>query len=402
MKASVVNYVQNCEVCKQTKSENNLYPGLLQPLEVPQGAWTHLSMDFIEGLPKSEGKNVILVVVDRFSKYGHFIPLSHPYTATSIAKLFLDNIVKLHGQPSSIVSDRDPIFTSVFWKELFKLMGIDLRFTSAYHPQSDGQTEWLNQCLENYLRACTNQHPHKWMNWISMAEYCYNTNYHTSLKNTPFFVLYGYKPPHFSLDPYLKSPSIEASSYIQNRAEVVQMIKENLLKAQERMKYFADLKRVDREFAVGDEVYLKLQPFRQNSVVLRHNLKLAYKYYGPYKVLEKIGKVAYRLQLPEGAKIHDVFYVSLLKKKLSPLCSPVPTLPHTDNNGALVTVPQQILNSRKLQQPKGEVQQILVKWSNLPSNHATWENLSDFQAKYPNFDPWGQGSSPGGVMSWPT
>lgn len=134
LKSHVIAFVQNCETCQMTKSENTRYPGLLQPLTVPDQAWTHLSMDFIEGLPKSDGKNVILVVIDRFSKYAHFVALSHPYTAISVAKIFLDHVVKLHGLPQSIVTDRDPVFTSIFWTELFKLLGVDLNFSSAYHP----------------------------------------------------------------------------------------------------------------------------------------------------------------------------------------------------------------------------------------------------------------------------
>lgn len=118
----MISYVQNFDIYKKANHDNTHYPCLLQPLEIPQWAWSHLSKDFIEGLPRYEGKNVILVVVDRFSKYAHFVALSHPYTPASVAKLFLENIVKLHGYPSGIMTDRDPIFTSSFWKELFKLI----------------------------------------------------------------------------------------------------------------------------------------------------------------------------------------------------------------------------------------------------------------------------------------
>lgn len=131
------------------------YPGLLQPLPVPSRAWEHITMDFIEGLPKSGGKEVIFVVVDRFTKYAHFIALSHPYMASQIAQLFLDNICKLHGNPISITSDRDPVFTSLFWKELFKGLGVQIKLSSAYHPQTNGQMERLNKCLEGYLRCIT-------------------------------------------------------------------------------------------------------------------------------------------------------------------------------------------------------------------------------------------------------
>jgi hypothetical protein len=151
MKQEVESYVKQCKNCQQAKHELCKYPGLLDPLSIPQQSWADIYMDFIEGLPKSNGFSVILVIMDRFTKYDHFFPVKHPYSAASIAELFLDNIVKLHGVPKSIVSDRDKVFTSSFWTELFKLLQTDLKFSSAYHPQSDGQTKRVNQSLEMYL-----------------------------------------------------------------------------------------------------------------------------------------------------------------------------------------------------------------------------------------------------------
>lgn len=136
-----------------------------------------------------------MVVVDRLTKYSHFIPLSHPYKATDVAQSFLDNVYKHHGLPMSIVTDRDPILTSRFWKELMNKLGIKLNMSSAYHPQTDGQTERINQCLENYLRSMAFDQQKKWARWLSLAEWWYNTNYHSSLKTTPFQALYGYPPP---------------------------------------------------------------------------------------------------------------------------------------------------------------------------------------------------------------
>ena len=132
-----MDHICNCEVSQRNKTEHLRPGGLLQTLEIPSAVWADIAMDFVEALPKVNGKSVILTVVDRFSKFAHFVPLSHPYTAASVAKVFFQEIVRLHGLPSSIVSDRDPVFTSAFWKELFCLAEVKLQFTSAFHPQSD-------------------------------------------------------------------------------------------------------------------------------------------------------------------------------------------------------------------------------------------------------------------------
>jgi hypothetical protein len=162
LKSDVEQFVKQCSICQQAKSERIHPSRLLQPLPIPLGAWQDLCLDFIEGLPKSEGYSYILVVVDRYSKYAHFFPLKHPYTTAQVAQIFLDNVVKLHGVPKSLVSDRDKIFTSSFWKHLFTLLRTKLALSTAYHPQSDGQTERVNQCLEMYLRCVVHSTPSKW------------------------------------------------------------------------------------------------------------------------------------------------------------------------------------------------------------------------------------------------
>jgi hypothetical protein len=141
------------------------------------------------------------MVIDKFSKYGHFIPLSHPYTALPIAQLFLNNIYKLHGMPKFLISDRDKLFTITLWQELLRLSETALNMSTAYHPQPDGQTERPNQCLETYLRCLVQACPTKWSQWLPLAEYWYNTTYHSALQNTPFEVLYGHPPHHFGIVP---------------------------------------------------------------------------------------------------------------------------------------------------------------------------------------------------------
>jgi hypothetical protein len=153
MKAYITEQVTNCPIYQFSKSKKVHYPRLLDPLDIPTAKWSEISMDFIEGLSTSNGMNVIQVIVDRLTKYAHFLPLSHPYTVHKVATLFLDHIFKLHGLPKIIVSDKDKIFTSKLWQELFSALNVNLHFSTAYHPESDGQTEKVNHCLEQYLRT---------------------------------------------------------------------------------------------------------------------------------------------------------------------------------------------------------------------------------------------------------
>jgi hypothetical protein len=166
MKGAIQDYVKSCDVCQRQKYLASSPGGLLQPLPVPEQIWEDISMDFITGLPKSKGFEAILVVVDRLSKYSHFIPLKHPYTARSIPEVFCKEIVRLHGLPMTIVSDRDPVFMSNFWREMFRMQGTQLKMSSAYHPESDGQTEVVNRCLETYLRCFIVDQPKNWVLWV--------------------------------------------------------------------------------------------------------------------------------------------------------------------------------------------------------------------------------------------
>jgi hypothetical protein len=194
-KQVVQDHVHACTICQRNKVEHLHPAGLLQPLPVPTRVWEDISMDFEEGLPRVNGKSVILTVVDRQSKYAHFLPLGHPYTATSVAHVFFNEVVRLHGIPLSIVSDRDPVFTSAFWTELFRLAGVKLTMSSAFHPQTDGQSEAANRVIGMYLRCLTGDRPRQWLRWLPWAEYCFNTAFQSSLRTTPFQVVYGWPPP---------------------------------------------------------------------------------------------------------------------------------------------------------------------------------------------------------------
>ena len=181
-------------------------------------------MDFVEGLPTSGSANAILVVVDKFSKFAHFIALKHPFATKTVAQLFLDNVYHLHGLPTSIISDCDKIFTSQFWQALFKVAGTSLRLSSSYHPQADGQTERVNQCLDTFLHCFTHSCPSKWHRWLSLAEYWYNTSFHSALGKSPFEVLYGCTPRHMGLDVESVASVPDLQSWLAGRRHMQELI----------------------------------------------------------------------------------------------------------------------------------------------------------------------------------
>jgi hypothetical protein len=254
LKLDVEQFVKQCSICQQAKHSHNHPSGLLQPLPIPHGAWQEWTMDFVEGLPASEGYNSILVVVDRYTKYAHFIPLKHPFTAHTVARAVLDNVIKLHGFPKSVVSDRDRVFTSAFCKELFTMFDTKLLRSTAYHPQTDGQSERVNQCLEMYLRCSVQESPKRWKSWLPLAEIWYNTSYHTALGCSPFKALYGYEHDSGMVLPVDATLSSEAVESIKEHNTHMLLLKEHLLKAQNRMKLQADRQRSDRSFQVGDQI----------------------------------------------------------------------------------------------------------------------------------------------------
>lgn len=393
MKQQIRNYVQTCNTCQQAKPERVNYPGLLEPLEVPPGAWHTITMDFIDGLPQSGRFNCLLVIVDKFTRYAHFLPLQHPFSASKVALSFLDNVYKLHGLPKVIISDRDPVFTSKFWKELFRHIGTELRMSTPYHPQTDGQTGRVNQCVETYLRYFVHAYPKRWSYWLSLAEFWYNNSFHSAIKNTPFVALYGREPRHWGIEPAstCKVPALQ--EWIEERKLMQDLLQQQLNRARQQMKHQADKQRTFREYSVGDSVYIKLQPYVQTSVERRASHKLSFKYFGPYKITKAINPVAYEVQLPAGSQIHPVMHVSQLRTALLPGISASPTLPTYD---ALPVIPVELLETR-WRKFNGELrQQGRVRWSDPLMTETTWEDMDWLRHRFPNTEPWGQGSSQGG------
>ncbi|KAD7477187.1 hypothetical protein E3N88_00323 [Mikania micrantha] len=317
-----------------------------RPLPIPNRIWEDISLDFIVGLPLSHKVDTIFVVVDRLSKYAHFLPLKHPFTAKMVANLFCKEIVRLHGFPRSIISDRDTIFLSNLWQELFRLGHTSLKMSTSYHPQTDGQTEVVNRCLEAYLRCFAHEQPLQWSSFLVWAEYSYNTGFHTSLQTTPFNVVYGRDPS--ILHPYVlgDTNNAELESQLVTCDQMLQLLRANLQKAQDRMKSQLDQQRRELNFNVGDAVFLRIQPYRQKSLAKRRFEKLSPRFYGPYFITKRVGPVAYELALPDNSRIHPVFHVSMLKPARGVLpSSPAAPLPLT-KDWEVDLQPAQVLSHR--------------------------------------------------------
>ncbi|XP_071680355.1 uncharacterized protein [Lolium perenne] len=363
---------------------------------------TVVSLDFVEGLPKSSGFTTILVVVDKLTKYAHFLPLSHPYTAAQVAQLYFDQVFRLHSMPAALISDRDKVFTSKFWQSLFRLSKTEMRMSTAYHPQTDGQTERVNQCLETYLRCFISTCPATWSKWLPLAEFWYNTAYHTAIKTSPFQALYGHAPRYLGITAE-SVPVTDLQLWLQERQLATTVLKQHLHRANNRMKQFADNKRSDRVFQVGDWVYLRLQPYIQTTLAMRANAKLAFRYFGPFQVEQKVGDRSYRLKLPDKSKLHPVFHVSLLRKGIPPE-EVHEELPVIDDEHPPRHVPEQVLQRRQVQRRYKTKDQVLIQWSGLPASLATWENLAELKARFPRAPAWGQAAPEGGgnVMGLPT
>ncbi|GJV33354.1 ty3-gypsy retrotransposon protein [Tanacetum coccineum] len=377
LRKDVTRFIREFTICQQTKYSRQKPYGLLQALPIPNQVWEEISMDFITNLPTSKGKSAIWVIVDRLTKFAHFIALPPYYAAASLATLFLNHIYHFYGLPKSILSDRDPIFLSRFWKELFGKIGTKLLHSSAYHPQTDGQTEVVNRCLGSYLRCFACDKPQNWNKYLYLAEFWYNTSYHSVIEMTPFQALYGRPPP--SLPRYTLGSSQVASidATLMEHERVISLLKDTLTKTRQRMTDQANKHRVDKDFEVGELVYLYLRVYRQTSVARRDVHKLSRHFFLPFKVLEKIKKVAYRLDLPPGYRIHPVFHVSLLcLSQGDPNPSTLP-LPDKFIDDIPVLQLEDILDHRTVHKHGITDHQVLVKWKGHDLSESTWETAEE-------------------------
>ncbi|GJW26964.1 putative reverse transcriptase domain-containing protein [Tanacetum coccineum] len=291
MKADIAAYVSKCLTCARVKAEHQRPSGLLVQPAIPEWKWDNIMMDFITKLPKSsQGLDTIWVIVDRLTKSAHFLPIRENDPLDKLARLYLNRIVARHGIPVSIICDRDGRFTSNFWKSFQKALGTDISMSTAYHPETDGQSERTIQTLEDMLRACVIDFGKGWVKHLPLAEFSYNNSYHASIKAAPYEALYGRKCQSPVCWAEVGEAQLTGPELIQETTEKIVLIKQRMQAAQDRQKSYADRKRKPMEFEVRDRVMLKVSPWK-GVVRFSKQGKLNPRYVKPFKVLAKVGRL---------------------------------------------------------------------------------------------------------------
>ncbi|KAK8980910.1 hypothetical protein V6N11_048039 [Hibiscus sabdariffa] len=389
LKKDVAKFVSKCMVCQRVKAEHQFPSGLLQPLRIPEWKWERITMDFVTGLPMTPSKkDSVWVIVDRFTKCAHFLPVHTTYTFDKLAELYISEVVRLHGVTKSIVSDRDPKFTSRFWESLHTALGSRLNFSTSYHPQSDGQSERVIQVLEDMLRCCIIDFQGTWEKQLPLVEFAYNNSYQASIQMAPYEALYGRKCRTPVCWAEAGQKLLPMPDILKGTTEKVKLISERLKAASDRQKSYADLKRREVEYAVGDRVFLKVSPWKK---VMRFGKKgkLSPRFIGPYENVERVGPVAYRLLLPpELERIHDVFHVSMLRRYRSDMSHVMP-IEEVELNPDMSydEEPIEILASDSKVLRGRTIELVKVKWRHRGVEEATWERKEDMIEQFPYLFP---------------
>ena len=362
-----------CTVCQRNKPRQRKAAGLLQSTETPNDPFECLSFDLVTDLPKTErGFDSVAVFVDPLTKLGHFVPTTKTVDAVGFAHLYLNNVFKHHGLSDKFISDRDPRFTSKFWTELTRLIGTRLALSSSYHAQTDGLTERLNRTLETYLRHFVSADQSDWDTLLPMAEFAYNSAWQESVKASPFELTFGRQPKApVGRIPISLVPG--ATSFAERISLGLSKAKASLAQAQARQKTFADQKRREVSYEVGDSVLLssKNLPIRFTG-----SGKLLPRYVGPFKVVQRIGSLAYKLDLPAHYRIHPVFHVSLIEPyRADGRYQPPP--PPTEIEGALEYEVDRILSHRYTRKGKRRFAWYLIAWKNYGPEHNSWEPVAN-------------------------
>ncbi|GJT42097.1 hypothetical protein Tco_0941962 [Tanacetum coccineum] len=386
MKADIATYVSKCLTCAKVKAEHQRQSGLLVQPEIPQWKWDNITMDFVTKLPKSsQGYDTIWVIVDRLTKSAIFIPMKETDPLEKLARMYLKEVVTRHGIPVSIICDRDPRFASNFWRSLQKALGTSLDMSTAYHPQTDGQSERTIQTLEDMLRACVIDFGNGWVKHLPLVEFSYNNSYHASIKAAPFEALYGRKCRSPVCWAEVGEVQLTGPEIVQETTEKIIQVKQRMQAARDRQKSYADLKRKPMEFEVGDKVMLKVSPWK-GVVRFGKRGKLNPRFVGPFKVIKRVGDVAYKLELPEElSRVHNTFHVSNLKKCHAdePLAVPLDGL-HFDDKLQFVEEPIEITDREVKRLKRSRIPLVKVRWNSKRGPEFTWEREDQFRKKYPH------------------
>ncbi len=371
MKTKVSEYIKKCESCQKNKASRHAKYGNLQFQPPPEQPWDEVTMDFIVKLPKSTDPvtkvkyDSILVMVDRLTKYAHFIPCNETIDAQQLGCLVLDKLVRYHGLPAVIVTDRDKLFTSKYWKTLVAAMGIRHKLSTAFHPETDGQTERANQSLEAYLRHYVNYAQDNWVALLPMAQLALNNNASETTKTTPFFANYGKHPNLFTTA--LPNPSADRALKAADKLAETHQQAANHIRAQQSRIAIGRHKdsKTAPQLKTGDKVYL----LTKNLKTKRKTKKLDHVKVGPFLIDKQTGPVNYRLQLPKDSRIHSVFHVSLLEPAHPD--SALQTTFHFQPQEEDVFEVERIVNCLD--------GQYLVKWRGYPDSENTWHRRKDLK-----------------------
>ena len=385
MKREIAEWISKCYTCQRVKAEHQRPSGLLQPLEIPEWKWEHIAMDFIVGLPRTKSNHdAIWVIVDRLTKSAHFLPINERFSMDKLVHLYLKEIVVHHGVPVSIVSDRDPRFNSRFWRQFQECLGTQLKMSTAYHPQTDGQSERTIQTIEDMLRVCALDFEGSWDEHLPLVEFSYNNSYHASIGMPPYEALYGRKCRSPICWNEVGERKILGPELIQQTKETVELIQKRLITAQDRQRKYADPTRKNVDFEVGEPVLLKVSPWKGLTRFGKRG-KLSPRFVGPFEILRRVGKVAYELALPPHMQhIHNVFHVSMLKKYHPDSKHVVEYEPvEIQTDLSYVEQPIEILDRREKVLRNKTVVLVKVLWRNPKVEESTWELESEMLEKYP-------------------
>ena len=375
-------FVSSCGACQRSKAEHSRKRGLLVPLAVTSVPYSELAMDFVGGFPAVAGLDQVLVVVDRCTRAGSFIPCKSNASAVEVARLFFENIVRRFGMPRVVVSDRDTKFTGKFWTELFRLAGSRLDMSTADHPQSDGLTERLNRTLVEMLRALVGHDQGDWVEKLAAVEFAYNSTAHSATGSPPFKLLYGFMPAApagiWSNNGGEPDSRVEATArFVRTQKAAWVVASDAVLAGQSKMAAIADKARVDAHFKVGDLVLIDADALMTPVERARPRLKLRALAVGPLAVTALVGPNAVRVKLPAGSRAHDVVNISKLR-------------PFTANSmpGREVEKPPQVIGTdgdledvvRDIVAHKGSGQSrlFLTRWEGEEDCDATWQSAGSF------------------------